>query len=268
MPDETIVQPTPAQPQADAVVQAPAAEVAPSVASEPPKPPETLTKAEVEKMIAEATAKAVEQAKEIGRRELQSQQDRNRAEIERANRRAQIAEQSVNTLRTRVKETDPELEKDLRLAEYETRDRMTQQELMQERQRQEYENAQNAFVQTLADHVNELGIDPKDSRLNWGSGGNFFARQQAFLKSVATIQKQNMQALNEKIAKQPKEIENKIRQELGLDSVDTSIPSVVTTDGIPTNKKAFGDWYMKQTEARLKELKPKIDEMINKGLIK
>ena len=98
--------------------QAPSTEPSPPATGAAPigTPPQPLTKELVAQMIAEATAQAITSARELGRRELQSQQDRNRAETARLEHRARLAETAFDAAQTRVRATNPDAADDLELA--------------------------------------------------------------------------------------------------------------------------------------------------------
>ena len=92
------------------------------------------------------------------------------------------------------------------------------------RQRQEEESAKQ-FNQTLLDQLTDLGIDPKDERVDWGKDASSFNEGFGrFLKSVNKISKADIQAAKDRAKQEASEILSKERKEAGLDSVDTSIP--------------------------------------------
>ena len=64
----------------------------------PPAPPSVEDV--VRKVLAQETPKILEQGRQQGRRELQSEQDRNKAELARAQRRASSAESTVSVICT------------------------------------------------------------------------------------------------------------------------------------------------------------------------
>ena len=92
------------------------------------------------------------------------------------------------------------------------------------RQRQEEESAKQ-FNQTLLDQLTDLGIDPKDERVDWGKDASSFNEGFGrFLKSVNKIGKADIQAAKERAKQEANEKLQQERKEAGLDSVETSIP--------------------------------------------
>jgi len=156
--------------------------------------PQPLTEAKVAQMITEATAKAVKEAKELGKRELQSAQDRNRVELTKASRRAQIAETVLGTARQGL---DPEVAKELELAEYRAKEqgRVTvEQEEELARQQTEFHEK---FQTNLNQFITNLGVDPKDERIDWAADAkDYLEAQQRILASAALIQKENIRKSN------------------------------------------------------------------------
>lgn len=215
----------------------------------------------IAKKIDEAVAK-VRAELESSQRQIQSAKDRAIAELERERRTRMVSESTLNTLRSRVKETDPDFEKDLRLAEYEAREKANQQALVAEQARHQQTQLLTDFYNTLSEHVKEVGLDPSDKRLDYGNEGDtLFQRQQKFLKSLAKAQ-------NETLTQARKEYEAKLRKDAGIDSVDTAAPTGVTVMGIPTDRKAFEKWLGGLTEDEYRKLEPKINQMIDSGQIK
>lgn len=220
-----VVQPT--EPVSPVEPVSPTAETLP----EPAKPaePQPLTAEAVQQMIAEATARAVAEAKELGRRELQGEQDRNKAELARAQRRAQVAESTLGTARRQLQSADPETAKEFELAELraERQGRMTmEQEEAMMRQQAEFHQQ---FHTNLTQFITGLGVDPNDQRIDWaGDASNYLDAQQRVLDSVSKIQKENIQATQSGLEKRLKELEAKVGESTTeANSVDTTTPQVV-----------------------------------------
>ena len=192
--------------------------------------PEPLTEAKVQQMIADATAKAVEAAKEVGRRELQSQQDRNRAEVARAERRARLAETTLQATQESLNRLDPDAAKDVELARLRAREQgqvVMEQEDVAGKAQQEFHQQ---FVEGLNQFITGLGVDPKDPRIDWGTNApNYLEAQKRVLNSVSTIQKEKLQTIQSGLEKRLADLEKKAKGEADIEanSVDTTNPSGV-----------------------------------------
>jgi hypothetical protein len=180
---------------------------------EPVEAPQPLTEERVQQLIAEATAKAVEEAKQLGRRELQSQQERNKAE----RRRTDVLPRSVlDTL-------DEDTRKDVELATYRTREAELNQQSQVEQQREQ-------FMRTLKEELETLGIDPDDKGIDYALDAETYAEgRKRFTSSVAKIQ-QSARTASEKAAEDRfKELTANLRKELNLDVTDTSVSGGTNT---------------------------------------
>lgn len=121
------------------------ATAAPAPATVPPQP-QYLTKEEAANLIAEA----VKQAKETGRREMQSEKDREVAAVSREKRRL---EAEYNTLQGGLAELDPELKERLELQQYRAREKANQQLEAEESNRRSVEETINQFYVNLSDYA-------------------------------------------------------------------------------------------------------------------
>ena len=183
--------------------------------------PQPLTEEKVAQMITEATEKAVKEAKELGKRELQSAQDRNKVELAKASRRAQIAETVLGAARQGL---DPEVAKELELAEYRAKEqgRVTvEQEEELARQQTEFHEK---FQTNLNQFITNLGVDPKDERIDWAADAkDYLEAQQRILASAALIQKENIKATQTSLETRLKALEAKVKaEEIEANSVETS----------------------------------------------
>lgn len=201
--------------------------VAPAVSEGTPAPvvapvaPKYLT---VEDFEARAAA-LVAQAKETGRREMQSEKDR---EVSGAIRRARELEIELSTMTDSFKNLDPETLKDIELQRYRGREISQRQLDAEEGNRQAVEATINQFYTNLSEHVKELGIDPTNKSLDWGNPAeSLTVRQNKFLKSVAKVQKDQSKVREDAISNRLKDETAKMRKELGLESVDRT-PSVAS----------------------------------------
>ena len=102
------------------------------------------------------------------------------------------------------------------------------------RQKQE-EESKAQFHQVLYEQLSDLGIDPKDERVDWGEGaGAFNEAFSRFNKSVNKIVKADIQAAREKAKQEADEKLQKERKDAGLDSVETAIPVGISTKTFTT----------------------------------
>ncbi len=214
----------------------------------------------VQQLIAEATAKAVEQAKELGKRELQSQQDRNRAEIARAQGRAKLAESSLGAVKTHLQQIDPEAAKEMELAEYRTKEKERATIEQEEAVRAYQMEVVNRFHAQMSQFVTNLGIDPNDKRLDWAADApDLLTAQQRILDSASKIQKENVQTMQNSLEKRLKEVESKIGQaNIEANSVETTTSPGVVAGSDAEFIKQFGSGelpYTKENEARYLKLK-------------
>jgi uncharacterized membrane-anchored protein YjiN (DUF445 family) len=199
---------------------------------------------QIQSLSQEAIAKMIQDAvapiKEVTARNIQSVKDKAAAEIDKANRRAGIAEITLNQIRGRLKESNPEFATELEISELRTRDQHYQQRDLEDQARQQQTQFEQSFKTNLNQFVTELGVDPGDKRIDWGDDApNYLERQGRILNSVAKIQKAEAGKALESVNQQIKDAETRLRKELGLDSVDTS-HSVGSK--IPDDKKTADDW--------------------------
>ena len=180
----------------------------------PAKPPEPLTAEKVQQMIAEATAKAVQDAKDIGRRELQSQQDKNRAENAKILQRARLAESTLRATRDSLTKLDPDAAKDVELAALRAREQGMTEAERDEAAAKAQEEFHQSFVGTLTSFVKSLGVDPKDPRIDWAAdASNYLVAQQRVLDSVSKIQTDKVQSIQSDFDKRLKALETKGKTE-------------------------------------------------------
>lgn len=196
----------------------------------------------VQKMIAEATAKAVAEAKEVGRRELQAQQDRNREEMRKAERRAQVAESRAKGARTSLVDLDPELSEKLELAELKAeRDALTKASQEEEVIRQQAA-FHTAFIEQQSKFIEDLGLDPKDSRIDWADDApNYIEAMGRIQTSLAKIQKENIGTMTSGFEERLKSLESKLNEgDTEANSVDTSTSAGVVSASDAEFMKKFG----------------------------
>ncbi len=206
--------------------------------------------------ISEATKSFAEQV-EASKRELQSVKDKHKAELERAQREAQIHKETFNTFKSNLGELDPEMSKNLELAELRSKDKASQVATQNEQIAKQRQEAFDRFNSNITQFITESGIDPNDKRVDWGSDAQtLLDKQNRILASVAKIHKVNAKDSEEKQSKTLKDEIAKVRKELGLDSVDTSNPVGVnlSSSKAELNKRyANGEISTREYEEGLKK---------------
>lgn len=196
-----------------------------------------LTKEEVQQMIAEATGRAVTEAKEAGKRELQSAQDRNKAELARMERRATTAEGTLAAARTQAQSIDPEVAKEMELAELRAREQARVAGEQEDRLTQAQEAQVRATRESIDSFLTELKIDLKDPRLNWGNEQDNMVSGRAKLDaSVAKILLKEKQTTEGSFEKRLKDLEAKIR---GEEQTANSVNTAASTGAVAGSDEDF-----------------------------
>ena len=213
-----------------------------------------LTEERVQQLIAEATSKAVTEAKEVGRRQLQGEQDRNKN----VERRARLAESRVKGLETGLSGLDEETRKDIELARYREQDKHYQSTAQEETQRQQEATSIQQMNDSLIEEVRSWGVDPNDKRIDYASNApDYFTGRTRFTTSLQKIVREEQKKADEKRAGDFKGLESKLRKDLGLDSVDTTAGGGGGSDSDADFKKGIGDGSLplnKTNMARAKKL--------------
>ena len=198
------------------------------------------------------------EAKETGRREMQAIKDR---EVTDANRRARLAESDSTAYRTSFADLDEESRNKAELARLQSREVISGQAEQAESYRQQLKDS-------LVSSLEVLGIDPNDRRIDWAENEtSLFAGRSKFDASVARILREDRKVSEDKQSQTFKDMEAKMRKDLGLDSVVTDI-SAGTSSGIPTDLEKFKEWVKVVPQAEYEALKPEIDKMQAAGKIK
>ena len=211
-----------------------------------------LTEERVQQLIAEATTRAVTQAKEAGRRELQGEQDRNRN----AERRARLAESRVAGYETSFKGLDEETQKDIELARYREQDKFYQSTAQEEVQKQQEAAYFQQMNDALLEEVKSWGIEPEDKRIDYASDApDYFTGRKRFTDSLQKIVGENRKKTEEKQVEDFKNLESKLRKDLGLDSVDTTAASGGESDSDAAFKKGIGDGSLPLNKANMERLR-------------
>lgn len=183
---------------------------------------------EIEAKVQQMIAAAVAEAKETGRRELQSQQDRNKAEVARTSREARIANESLKAAEEAMKDESatPQTVELARLrAEQQARADIDKEEITTAQT-----EAQNAALkESLNSHLKELGIKEDDPRVDWAADAkDYLSGRNRFDASVAKILKEDRTKETESLSKRLEALE---RQTKGEENVENNSVSTTTPGG-------------------------------------
>jgi len=175
----------------------------------------------IQQLIAEQTG----QAKEAGRREMQGIKDR---EIADAQRRARSAEDAAARVRGRYENLDPDARQALENEDLRAENLAFKQREQQGLFESQRATEEQALVQALMEHLSDMGIDPKDTRIDWAQEATTRAEGlRKFNKSVAQIAKEDASANAKEAEQDAKDKLAQERKEAGLDSTDTgTLPGV------------------------------------------
>lgn len=193
---------------------------------------ESLTLEKVQQMIADATEKAVEQAREQGRRELQSQQDRNKAELAKAQREARIAATTLEATNKGLEGLDPEVARNIELARLKAEKLAREQEDQTSTTAAQTEAHNAALTESLNSHLNALGIKTDDPRVDWAKDApDYLTGRNRFDASVANILKEDREKETTGLTTRLKEIETALNQLRGEDNVERNSAETGTPSG-------------------------------------
>lgn len=199
----------------------PSGETPPKPGVEPSPTPQPLTEERIQQLIAEGASKFIEQGKEVGRREMQSIKDREVAEVQ---RRQRLAEEETNVYKSSFSGLDEETQRDIELKRARSQVQFYQSAEQQETLRRQHEAYAQQLNAQLDAHLESLGIDKTDKRVDRAQDAlDYLSGRSRFDASVARIIKENAKAAEVKWTSSFKEMERKLRKELGLDSVDATI---------------------------------------------
>jgi hypothetical protein len=225
--------------------------------------PEQKMAALIQQEVGKAVKQAVDAVKEAGRRELQSQQDKNKAVEAAAERRAKVAESTVDALKAKYRVDDPDTLKEIELLELKNKsvvETAGQKEEATLKAQQEYANK---LESSLTAHLEALGIDPKDERIDWAKDAQeFIEGRTRFDASVAKILTEEKRTMQEGFDKRLKALEDKSKAEdTEANSVDTtaSLGAVNASDAEFMAKMGSGDLPLTEENLkRLDEIKAKV----------
>jgi len=198
------------------------------------------------------------EAKESGRREMQGIKDR---EVTEANRRARLAESDSTAYKSSFAELDEESRNKAELARLQSREVISGQAEQAESYRQQLKDS-------LVNSLEVMGINPDDKRIDWAENEtSLFAGRSKFDASVARIVREDRKVSEDTQKQTFKDMEAKMRKDLGLDSVVTDV-SAGTASGIPTDIEKFKVFVGGLSQTEYEALKPEIDKMQAAGKIK
>ena len=191
--------------------------------AEPPQE-QPLTKEMIQQMIADAASLAEKQGADKGRREMQGIKDR---EVAEANKRVRLAEGRARSYEESLSGVDEETQKDIRLRRYENQDKQNQSFAQEEEARRQGETFTQKLNDSLIAHLESLGIDPNDKRVDWAQNesdyltgrSKFDASVASILKEKATVAESDME---KRLTAKIEETLNKKAVDAGLESHDKS----------------------------------------------
>lgn len=186
----------------------------------------------IQKIIADAVAQQVAAIRETGRRELQSQQDKNRAEAERYARQARGTQTVLDETFRQVQQLDPETAEKLELARLRAERQSRTQQDQEEATRQEQTAFHQQFYNNMAQMVQSMGLDVNDPRIDWGQdAANYFEAQRRIADSAQKIQKTNYDASLGSIQKQLSDLQEKLKAaNIEVNSVPAGTPPGVASN--------------------------------------
>ena len=168
-------------------------------------------------------------------------------------RRAKLAEGTLGAARSHLQSTDPELAKEMELAELraERAGRTTvEQEETMARQQAEFHQG---FIDRQTQFITDLGIDPKDERIDWaGDAPNYLDAMERIQRSVSKIQKDSVQTQIAAQTARLKELEARVNQvNVEANSVETTTSQGVVAGSDAEFVKKFASEELPLTKANI-----------------
>jgi len=178
--------------------------------------------ARIQKMLSDAVSEATNKAVDAGRRQLQSEQDRNKTE----RRGRELAESRVKAYEAGFGTLDEETKRDAELARYREQDKYYQSQAQEEAQRQQQEAYFRELDQSTQDHIRNLGIDSGDTRIDWAKDEPDYLKGRSRLdtsiaKIISEDRKKAEETLRAEVLAEVEKRDAKNRIDLGLESVNT-----------------------------------------------
>jgi hypothetical protein len=186
----------------------------------------------IERMVREQAERMAREQAEQFRRQFQSEKDqaiaRANKEREEALRKAAYAEEVMKTYKSYTGDLDPEVAIRMQKAELDARQRMYDEMERQKAMEASLQQFDSSFRDNISGFLSTLGIDPQDKRLDWAyDTPDYLQKQARILASVSKIQKENESALKQSLKSELEKMKQELRQELGVDSVDTTTGSMI-----------------------------------------
>ncbi len=203
---------------------------------------------------------------ELTPRIFQSLRDKAKFEANEAVARAQREtlgyKQEADDLAYQLGAVDPTQAELIRLR---SRDRRYQEQGMTDANERQQAEFDSKFVGSMAESLQALDIDPKDTRIDWAEDaklkGDYVERQKRILTSAAKISKENQVKSQESLSKKlVDEITAKVRRELGVDSVDTSTDNTNVSKPVFKRSEIQALWKDKKDAIRLAQKEGRIIE--------
>lgn len=196
-----------------------------------------LTQEQVNQMIKDALA----EQETAYKRQIQSVNDKAEflkgrlAEVEPGYRKAKAAQDVLNQVRPRIKDVDPDLDKEVEIAELRSTTQHYQEQEQQMTRQQQAKAFDDQFHTQMSQRLQGLDIDPKDKNIDWATDAkDYLQKMDRILTSAEKIIKERGKTVETNKVQEEKDIEARIearlRKKLGLDTVDTSTPSSSTSD--------------------------------------
>lgn len=237
---------------------------------EEPKPEEKpqLDEEFIRKIAAEAAAAALEQGRELGRREMQSIKD---AEVARAQREAYSQRQRADTILAHARQSgDTETYDKLQNVDLRHRVSFYEQQQRDEMERQNALSTIKDFENDMVDLIESFGLKANDPRIDWGNSNsmNLSQRLKTIKESAKRAYREDADVKKAQSDKQAEEQKKrKEREESGVDKHDI-VGTGVSASGIPTDMATFRQWVSDLPQDKYAELRPKIEKMLAEGKIK
>jgi len=224
-----------------------------------------LTEEKVKQLIAEERERAIGEGKELGRREMQSIKD---AEVAKVQREAKFAQTNLARMRQRFTELDPDSKALLESEDLRSEVDFFKQKDAEEASRRKQEEQGKALQDSLKAHLEDLGIEPNDKRVDWADDAtDYVSGRRRFDASITKILRDKEKSVRDELKETVKAEVLKARKELGLDSEDLSTPSGIGSS-VPTDMAKFRTWVDALSKEEYKKREKEIDELMRKGLIK
>ncbi len=172
-----------------------------------------LDEVRVQQMISEA----VGAAKETGKRELQSSQDKNKAEVARLTRRAVLAEGGLQATEDGLGALDEETRNAVELKKLREQAAHSQNWEAEDRNRQQLADTYRNWGDGMSQYITTIGLDP--TKVTWGDDSEpILEKEKRIFSEIGKMQKDKMETDVKAQDTKFKDMELALRKELGLDT--------------------------------------------------